>query len=472
MPAYNQDEVIDQLNKYLKLKRRKLHLEYGYCHGFTLLWLYKMSEGQEQWFYDLIKKIVSHKGKKFDDIELDIEKLLNHIEWLQNSSEYISQIQQLDIDKILGMPRDLSLSYVFNSREFTAALKQAIQKNKMTVLSGPTHTIGVFERENKFFIFDPNNDEGIAKECTSIHELQKYIVKYLFTEFKLPSRLLPVTINVVDTEQKTETVSKMGLFKQMIPTTKKVNLIGPQGITPLYIACEAGDEAEVKALLAKKVDINHQLDNGVTALYIAAQNGYVNIVRMLLAHYANPNIQAKDLITPLKAAAEKGHEDVVSLLLKAKVNCDARDKDNESALDVAADNDHLNVVKTLLRAGASLSSSPEEGIPSLRHAIKNRNWEMAVLILAHVKNKSELNTSDLRLLRRNSKLIKEAFDRLLKLSRVTITTPLIQRILNLPAEKSALHSTHLFTNDAKKRKAEWVIRHETPELLCKKRREF
>lgn len=453
MPAYNQDEVIDQVNQYLKSKRRKLKLEYGYCHGMTLLWLYKMSEGQEKWFYDLIKKIVSHKKKDFDDIEMDIEKFLNHIEWLQNSSEYTQKIQQLDIDKIFEIPRDLSLSFVFNSQEFSTALEKTISQNKMIVLSGPNHTIGVFKRGDSYYMFDPNYNEGEAKKFASISELKKEIVKSLFVEFKIATHLLPVTINVTDMkEHKIERISKMGMFKQMINTQKKANKVGPQGISPLYIACESGDEEEVKALLSKKIDIDHKLEDGQTALWVASQKGYANIVKRLLKYGADLNITNNDLISPLKAASEHGHDDVVTLLLNAKANIDLVDIDNESSLDVAADQNHIHVVKALLKNGAALSQSSKEGIPSLRHAIRNRNWDMAALILSYVKKMSELNASDLKLLRRNKKFVKDSIIQQLKLSGLVITYPLINSIFYSESDKETL-----FSQSSKKRKYEKSI---------------
>src|SRR5262245_43362738 len=115
MQIYNQDVVIDKLNHYLKLQKRSITLKKGYCHGFSLLWLYKMSIGEENWFYNTIKKITACRKKRdYDAIEMDIEKFIAHIEWLQNSEKYVPEINQLDIDKIIELPRELSLSFLFN----------------------------------------------------------------------------------------------------------------------------------------------------------------------------------------------------------------------------------------------------------------------------------------------------------------------------------------------------------------------
>lgn len=472
MPTCNQDEVIDKLNKYLKSRRRKLKLPYGYCHGFTLLWLYKMSEGQEKWFYDTIKKIVAHKDKNFEDIEMDIEKFLNHIEWLQNSSKYIPAIRQLDVHQLLETRRDFSLSYIFNSLEFSNALNDVVLKNKMVCLSGPTHTIGVFKRGSKYFIFDPNFDEGEPKQFESINELQTEIVKSLFIEFKLPTNRLPVTINIADEKPGKYKVCKTGMFKQLAHTSKKSNVIGPEGLTPLYVACESGDEEEVSILLKKKVAINHKVKDGSTALYIAAQNGYTNIVRRLLNENADPNLTSNDLCSPLKAASESGHNELVKLLLEAKANIEEADENNATSLEAAADNNHTNVVKTLLEAGASLTNHSSTGIPALRYAIRNRNWEMTVCILEHIDKASKLASEDKKLLRRNKKRIKEMIEYrrnsepnfAIKNSDLLLV---LQCIVPSPASVKEGQENR-FTSNSKKRKANDLIEVREPPLFNKR----
>ena len=111
---YHQTKIIDKINLYLKLNKRSLTLEHGYCHGLTLLWLYKMSKNQEKWFYDTIKLIVDTPQENFSEIEIDIEKFIAHIEWLQQPEKYVPKIRQMDIDKSIEVPKELPLSSIFN----------------------------------------------------------------------------------------------------------------------------------------------------------------------------------------------------------------------------------------------------------------------------------------------------------------------------------------------------------------------
>src|SRR5690349_21148096 len=112
---YNQSIIIAKINAYLKLKKRSLTLDQGYCHGLTLLWLYKMSEQKVKWYYDLVKRIVETPNDALLDIEIDIEKFIAHIEWLQKPEKYAPSIRQMDIDKTAEIPKEIPVSSVFES---------------------------------------------------------------------------------------------------------------------------------------------------------------------------------------------------------------------------------------------------------------------------------------------------------------------------------------------------------------------
>lgn len=305
MLSYEQDQVIDVINSYLKSKERPLTLNYGYCHGISLLWLYKMSQGEEQWFYDIIKKIIKHKDKEeFSDIEMDIEKFIGHIEWLQNSKEYIKDIRQMDIDKILELPERFPLSYVFNHRQFLATLGDVIENNKMVCLSGPTHTIGLFRREDKYHIFDPNYSTGRPKILTSVRLLKAEIIKCLFTRFKIQSHKLPVLFNIATTEDEYKYLDKVSLFKNLVESYDESKDV-KGGITALFIACENRDETEVKILLQeKKVDPNKADIRGWTPMHIASVHNYTNIVKILLENGAKLNCNNCRGKSPLEFAIE------------------------------------------------------------------------------------------------------------------------------------------------------------------------
>src|SRR5688572_10339606 len=97
-----QNILLKKINTYLKEKNRPLISEIGHCHGLVWLWLYKFSENKNAWFIRTLKKINSQPDDTITDIEIDIEKFLAHIEWIQNSKKY-SSFNQMNLEEILEL---------------------------------------------------------------------------------------------------------------------------------------------------------------------------------------------------------------------------------------------------------------------------------------------------------------------------------------------------------------------------------
>ena len=83
----------------------------------------------------------------------------------------------------------------------------------------------------------------------------------------------------------------------------------------LLKAARAGDLPQVRTLLEKGTDIDHQGRAGVTALILASALGHEGVVQALLAKGAEIDLQAKNGGTALMLASEKGHEGIVQALL-------------------------------------------------------------------------------------------------------------------------------------------------------------
>lgn len=409
MATYNQDVLIDKINQYLKFQGRNWVLQHGYCHGLSLLWLYTMTEGREKWFYDAIKKIILCSDKTFRDVEIDIEKMLVQIEWLQNSSDYTTAVEQMDIERLFEVPEKFSLSYVFNQRELSSVLESVIQKNKMMCLSGPGHSIGVYQRGDKYYIFDPNYDEGEPKIYDKLKELKYEIIRCLFTEFDLYTAKLPIAINIVENpmvkEKKSDCVplSKMSIFKKLINGSEKVNSASRDGTTPLHIASECGDVDEVGYLLKVGADPNRKKEDGTMALLSAATYGYDNVVDKLLEYKANPNIVNSDKKTPLHFAAQYDRVNIAKSLLASGAKIHATNANGNTALHLAAKFNHESAAMLLLEQGANVVEKNLEEKTALTYAIKEKNWRFVVNMILYVKNVRDMPKSDLELLDKNSK---------------------------------------------------------------------
>ena len=94
------------------------------------------------------------------------------------------------------------------------------------------------------------------------------------------------------------------------------------GATPLYTACQYGQEAVVERLLQNGGDITIGMrDNGWSPLFVASWSGHADVVKKLLACSADPTVSttAEHLEVPagstaLSVAELKGHKNVVAVL--------------------------------------------------------------------------------------------------------------------------------------------------------------
>jgi ankyrin repeat protein len=172
--------------------------------------------------------------------------------------------------------------------------------------------------------------------------------------------------------------------------------------TPLVTAAKEGDLQAVRALIAKRVNVNEHAKDGSTAILWAAYHSDIEMTRALVGagaavnlpnHYGvTPLLQASragdaqliatllkagadlavthpDGQTPLMAAARTGHLDAVKLLLEANANVNAADSyQQETALMWAATEGHTDVVKALLEAGADPNRKAHiNGIDERKH---------------------------------------------------------------------------------------------------------
>jgi len=199
---------------------------------------------------------------------------------------------------------------------------------------------------------------------------------------------------------------------------------------PVAAAAKAGDVKAVRALMAKRADVNAPQSDGSTALLWAAYNADVEMTKVLLAAGAKPDaanafgvtpllqasrtgdaavmeallkagaklaVQNVESETPLMAAAKAGNSDAVRLLVSYGANVNEADPfQSQTALMWAAGEGHANVVKTLLEVGAKpdlkahvttlterrAADHPSGGFTALMFAARNGHEDVVKTIVA------------------------------------------------------------------------------------------
>lgn len=121
----------------------------------------------------------------------------------------------------------------------------------------------------------------------------------------------------------------------------------------LVDAVKAGNQQAVRALIAKKADVNAEGADGTTPLMVAAERRNDEAAKLLLAAGANPRAANRYGVTPLALAAANGDPTLVETLLKAGADANGANPDGETVLMSAARSGSVAAVKVLLQAGAN-----------------------------------------------------------------------------------------------------------------------
>ncbi len=148
---------------------------------------------------------------------------------------------------------------------------------------------------------------------------------------------------------------------------------------PIVNAVSQNDLQRVKALIARRVDINAANDS-FTALMLASQNGQVDMVRALLDAKADVNGKPSGGPTPLMLAAMKGNENIVRALLSAKADVNAKAGDGTTALMLAATGGHAAIVSALLGASADVNAKGGPGFTALKLASQGHHEDVMQLL--------------------------------------------------------------------------------------------
>ncbi len=142
--------------------------------------------------------------------------------------------------------------------------------------------------------------------------------------------------------------------RALIAKRANVNEPARDGSTPLLWAVYHSNLEMTRALIAAGAAINVQNRYGISPLLQASRTADTPIIQALLDAGADLARANNDGETPLMAASRAGRIDAVRLLLARGANANAADLyQQQTALMWAAAQGHADVVSTLIRAGAN-----------------------------------------------------------------------------------------------------------------------
>jgi ankyrin repeat protein len=165
--------------------------------------------------------------------------------------------------------------------------------------------------------------------------------------------------------------------------------IGAATAPAVVTAVKQGDRAALKALIAKRVDVNEAAPDGTTALLLAAERDDLESVNLLLGARANANAANRYGVTPLSLACTNGNAAIIEKLLQAGANLNATTRDGETPLMTAARTGRVEAVKTLLVHGADVNAKEQtRGQTALMWAAAENN---TAAVTALVEARADVN---------------------------------------------------------------------------------
>jgi ankyrin repeat protein len=125
----------------------------------------------------------------------------------------------------------------------------------------------------------------------------------------------------------------------------------------LVTAAKDGDLRAVRALLAKRVNVNDTARDGSTALLWAVYHSDAEMTKALLAAGARADSANKYGVTPLIQAARTGDAPLIDALLKAGAKATLAHPDGETALMAAARTGRVDAVRLLIEAASDVNAT-------------------------------------------------------------------------------------------------------------------
>jgi len=162
----------------------------------------------------------------------------------------------------------------------------------------------------------------------------------------------------------------LATVRALIAKRANVNVRGNDGSSALLWATYHADSEMVRALLAAGAEVNAPNHYGITPLLQASRTGDAAVMDALLKAGADPKLAHPLGETPLMAASKTGRIDAVRLLLEAGANVNAAEGyQQQDALMWAAAEGHVDVVQALLEARADPNRKASvTGLEDRRHA--------------------------------------------------------------------------------------------------------
>lgn len=183
--------------------------------------------------------------------------------------------------------------------------------------------------------------------------------------------------------RKSPHLNRRSMIQILLKNGAGINLCKENGASPLYIACESGNDDIVQLLLSNGADIDLCMKDGASPLHIACQEEHDIIVQNLLSNGANINLSMKDGTRPLFKACHEGHDNILKVLLQHGADINSCMKDGTSPLHIACKEGRDKIVKILLIEGVNVNLCKKNGASPLYVACQMGHDSIVQILLSN-----------------------------------------------------------------------------------------
>jgi len=166
----------------------------------------------------------------------------------------------------------------------------------------------------------------------------------------------------------------------LLSVTLSVWAAGPSEVAD---AVAHGDRGAVRALIARKANVNAPQVDGTTALHWAVRSDDLEMADLLIRSGAKVSATNREGVTPLLLATQNGSPAMIEKLLKAGADPNAPvTKFNDTALMLAAKTGKADAVKVLLDHGANVNAKETWGdTTALMWAVAEKHPAVSKLLI-------------------------------------------------------------------------------------------
>jgi uncharacterized protein len=135
-----------------------------------------------------------------------------------------------------------------------------------------------------------------------------------------------------------------------------IALVSAQGKSDVADAAMKGDAASVRALMAKKADVNAPQNDGATALHWAVFRGDAELANLLIRAGANVKAANRQGVTPLWLASVNGDAKMLGVLLEAGADANEKLALGRTPLMIASRTGKVDAMTVLIDRGADVNA--------------------------------------------------------------------------------------------------------------------